>query len=549
MLVVAAVRAMTALRHTQGQWAGSPFVPDPWQIVWVLAPVFGWQYAPDHPRADLAGTRVIRRLWIEVPRKNGKTTLAAALALVLLAADGEKGAQVYTAAVSRDQARLCFDPAKSMALGSPGLAECISPKVDILTYRPTSSIFRVLSRVADAAHGLNVHGAIIDEVHVHAKRDLIDAIETGVGARRQPLVVCITTADEGDDFTIYAEKRSEVVRLAEGSATDHGVWGVIWASPDHEDPFDPATWARCNPGLGRSVTLAYLEGEARRAQTNPSYQPTFFRLALNRRMRQTHRWLDIADYDQPANVVGQWQPRDGWDEFPDEWKGRRAWAGIDLSAVSDLTAVGVWIPDEPEDDNTSGWSLSWAWLPEDDLFDRVERDQVPYDVWSADGWLNLTEGNTVDYQPILDTLKALGKRLRLEAVALDRWQGHRISQELTAASVARTVVELPQTYQGLSGGCKIVEKAIMAGRFRHGGHPLKRWNYASAEVIRDQLDNVKPVKPDRGRSAARIDCVMGDVMAAAAWERRERRKGSGSAPKAPVPGRSPMFGSGRRLAL
>jgi phage terminase large subunit-like protein len=547
--VVRACAAMVALRHVKGALARTPLVPDPWQIVWVIAPVFGWRYSLDHERADLAGTRCCRRAWIEVPRKNGKTTLCSAFALILLCADDEPGAEVYAAATSRDQARQCFDPAKIMAVASPLLAPRIKPLRDVLRYVPTGSFFRVLSRVADAAHGLNVHGAVVDEIHVHQNRDLIDAIETGVGARRQPLVVCITTADEGEDFTIYAEKRAEVVRLAERHAVDRNVWGVIWASPDHEDPFDPAVWSRCNPGLGRSVSLAYLEGEARKAANSPSYKPTFLRLALNRRTRQTHRWLDIADYDQLGNAAAApWQPRDGMFNFPAELKGRRAWAGIDLSAVSDLTALGLWIPDDADSDLSSGWSYTWAWLPEEGLSERVEADGIPYDTWAVEGWLSLTEGNTVDYGPILDTVRQLGALVRLEAVGLDRWQAHRIMQEITAARSARVVVELPQTYQGLSGGCKVIERSVRAGRFRHGGNPLKRWSYSTVEVRRDELDNLKPVKPDRGKTAARIDPVMADVIAAAVWERRERRKGTASGPR-PGPGRDSILRPQRKLAL
>jgi phage terminase large subunit-like protein len=546
---VRAIRACTALRHVKGRLARTPFVPDPWQIVWVLAPVFGWKYDDDHPRQDLAGTRVIRRLWVEVPRKNGKTTLCSALALVLLCADDEPGAEVYAAATSRDQARQCFDPAKLMAQAAPLLAGRVKTLRDVIRYEPTGGFFRVLSRLADAAHGLNVHGAVIDEIHVHRDRALIDAIETGVGARAQPLVVCITTADEGDDFTIYAEKRQEVVNLAEGHAVDARVWGVIWASPDDEDPFSPDVWARCNPGLGRSVSLASLEGEAQKAQTSPSYKPTFLRLSLNRRVRQAHRWLDIADYDAAGNVepIG-WEPPDGLDAFPDGLRGRKAWAGVDLSAVSDLTALGLWVPDDPNDDLSAGLSVTWSWLPEDGLLQRCERDRVPYDQWARAGWVQLTEGNTVDYQPILDTLYALKGLLRMEAVGLDRWQAHRILQELAAKRAARQVVELPQTYQGLSEGCKAVERAILSGRFRHHRDPVKRWAYSQVEVVRDQVDNIRPIKPDRGMTAARIDPVMADVIAFACWQRRERKSAPAANP-APKGAGGSVFASNRRLSL
>jgi phage terminase large subunit-like protein len=297
------------------------------------------------------------------------------------------------------------------------------------------------------------------------------------------------------------------------------------------------------------VSLASLEGEAQKAQTSASYKPTFLRLSLNRRVRQAHRWLDIHDYDAPGNLepVG-WTPPDGLASFPDGLRGRKAWAGVDLSAVSDLTALGVWIPDDPNDDLSAGLSITWSWLPEDGLLARCDRDGVPYDQWARDGWVQLTEGNTVDYQPILDTLYALKGLLRMEAVGLDRWQAHRILQELTAKRAAREVVELPQTYQGLSEGCKAVERAILSGRYRHHADPVKRWAYSQVEVSRDQVDNIKPIKPDRGMTAARIDPVMADVIAAATWQRRERRAAPSATPVQRGAGGS-VFGSSKRLAL
>ena len=215
------VRALGNLRHTKGRWARSPLVLDPWQVEHIVAPVFGWKYRS-------SGLRIRRTAWVELPRKQGKSTISSGLAIVLLAADGELGAEVYSAAGSKEQARIVHEPAKQMVRWSPVLAGKLVVKADVITVPGTGGIFRVVSSIADLAHGLNVSGAVIDEVHVHKSRDLIDALETGTGAREQPLVIFITTPDEGDEFSIYAEKHTYTRQVASGVVEDADTpWGDL----------------------------------------------------------------------------------------------------------------------------------------------------------------------------------------------------------------------------------------------------------------------------------------------------------------------------------
>ena len=381
-----ALKALGAFKHTKGRWAGVSMRLgeglDPWQVVWVLAPVFGWVYFD--AEVDRV-VRVIRTVWIEVPRKNGKSTLSSGISGVLLLADGEMGAEVYNAAGSTTQAGRVFEDAKRMILTSPAARKRVEPLKDLVRVPRTGGILRVLSRVAEVAHGLNVSGAVIDEVHtLRLRRALVEAIETGVGAREQPLVVFITTADEAEEGTIYDEKHTYTRNVANGVVSDPAHFGVIWAAEKADDPFSRETQAKANPGAGKSPTWAYLEREAKKAQSVPSALPGYLRLTLNLRTREQVKWLDLARWDTLGGAVDRAALR-----------GRRAWGGLDLSAVSDFTAWAVWVESQ-----TAGRRfdlLTRFWVPET-MVDSIERKcQIPLTKWIEDGLVVTSEGDVIDY--------------------------------------------------------------------------------------------------------------------------------------------------------
>ena len=240
-----AIRAIETFKHTKGRWGGTPLKLQTWQKVWIIAPLFGWVY---HDHEIDRVIRVIRSAWVEVPRKAGKSTLSSGIALVLLLADREAGAEVYAAAGSLEQAGRVAEDCKRMALTSRTVSGRVEVLRNVIRVPRTGGIFRPLSKIAETAHGLNVSGAIVDEVHVHKSRDLIDAIETGTGARDQPLIVYITTADEGTEGSIYDEKHMYTRRCADGTVTDPAHYGVVWAASEDMDPFSEETWKRANPG-------------------------------------------------------------------------------------------------------------------------------------------------------------------------------------------------------------------------------------------------------------------------------------------------------------
>lgn len=545
------VTALTRLRHVKGgRYGGKPLIPDPWQVVWFLAPVFGWRYALDDPDEERAGNRIVRSAYLEVPRKNGKSTLASGLALVLLAADGEWSPEVYAAAWGREQARQVFDPASSMATASPLLRDKLEVLRNIIRHPGNGGFMRVLSRAADVAHGLNVSGGVIDELHVHRNRHLVDAIETGVGARSQPLIVIITTADEGTPGTIYDERRTYAELLANRVVADPATYVAVYAAEDDADPWADATIRKANPGIGRSLTWQTVRDERTKARNNPSLRPTYLRLRLNRRVRNEVRWLNLGRWDDERNATERWlpdqaQPLDDW-HVPPDLAGRTAWAGLDLSATTDLTSLVIWLPDTDEY-GAGGWVLPLFWLPDADLGDRVDRDRIPYDRWADDGWLRLTDGDVVDYAEVVAAVEWAATTFDLKRVSHDRWQAGPVVQHLTGASIDSNPV--PQTFAGMSAPAKRLEELVLSGGFRHQGHPVLRWNAAVVDVKVDVAANIRPVKPNRQQSSSRVDGITASVMALDGAIRAERVPDPATAPARTSSNTGGIFRPDRPLRL
>lgn len=516
-----ALKALGQFRHTKGRWArdgrrlrlGEGL--DPWQVVWVIAPVFGWiAYDSEHD----AEVRVIRTAWVEVPRKNGKSTISSGLANVLLLADGEIGAEVYAAAASKEQAGRVFEDARTMCMTSSSARKKVQALAGVIKAHRTGGIFRALSKIAETAHGLNVHGAVVDEVHVHAKRDLIDAIETGTGAREQPLIIFITTADEATEGSIYDEKHTYTRNCANGIVQDPSHYGVVWAAAPTDDPFAESTWRKANPGLGTSPTVAYLRKEANKARTTPTYFPTFCRLHLNLRMRDQARLVDMRQWDDAAGPCDLGL-----------LKGQRAWGGFDLAAVSDISAWWLGVESmRPGVELEMFWRF---WLPEDAVDDLAKKTQVPIRQWIDDGWITVTEGNVIDYSVIRDTALEDCNPLSMQRISYDRMFAGQMVQEIDAELKRVEITPVAQTFYGSGPAVKELqrllgysEKERRKPRMLHGGNPVARWMASVVEAKNDGQDNLRLVKPDRAKSGSRIDGMSAMVTGLDGYVRHPRKR-------------------------
>ncbi|WP_338683930.1 terminase large subunit [Streptomyces acidiscabies] len=484
------LRSFHLLRHTQGKWAGKPLDPDPWQVAYILAPVFGWVRWDDEAEGYV---RIVRKLYVDVPRRNGKTTLSGGIAVYLMAADSEPGAQVYAAATSEKQARYTFDPIKTIAERAPALKGNVKAYTKKITHPASGSYFTVVSSVAEALHGANVHGGIIDELHVHKSPDLVETIETGTGSRRQPLIVIITTADDGKQESIYDRKRQYVEQLARGVLHDLDTYGVVWGADESDDPFAEATWRKANPGYGVSPSAAYLRGAAAEAQQSPADLAKFLRLHLGIRTKQSTRFLMMEAWDRNAALVDE-----------EALEGRDTWGGLDLASTSDLCAL-CWL--FPNDDDGTLDALWRFWTPEDNLKALDKRTAGAASKWVRQGYLTATPGNVADYDWIVEQIKRDRDRFKVKSIGYDPWNASQLTNTLVAERAP--MVKVRQGFATMSPVLKEIQRLVLQGTpqapaLRHGGHPVVRWCVDNLAVAMDPAGNVKP---DKANSGDKIDGV------------------------------------------
>jgi phage terminase large subunit-like protein len=485
------------LRHSKGRFAGQPFVLEPWQARAVRI-LFGWRW-------KATGLRVVRRLYIRIPRKNGKSTFVAGLALLLLVAVREGAPEVYGAAGDRAQAGIVFDEATRMVAQSPRLSQvCEAFKTAIVCPR-NGGAYKTISAVADTKHGFNPSAYVVDELHVLPNRDLVDVLETAVGAREQPLGIFLTTAGDEDPHSIYAELDDYAAKVRDGVVDDVTFLPVLFgAGPD--DPWDdPRTWAKANPSLGVGVRLDYLRDAAAKARSTPAFLPTFRRLHLNVRTSSVTRAIDMAHWDACAGPVP-------WQDLAAATAGREAWIGLDLSNRVDITARVLVVPPADMADPAGVWTLvPEFYVPEDAMARREEVDRVPYRRWAEAGALVATAGNVVDQARVEADVLADARRHQVRGVGFDSWNAQYLATRLAEAGAP--MVEVRQGIPSLGEPTRFLLVDLVAqGRLAHGGHPVLRW-MASNLVVK--LDDNNNMKPDKRRSAEKIDGIAATVNALA----------------------------------
>lgn len=489
------IDSLSRMRHTQGKWAGHALAPDAWQVAFVIAPIFGWV------TRDAFGvvTRIIRNAWIEVPRKNGKTTIAAGLALYLAFADGEAGAQVIAAAGSKDQAMNAFRPAYLIAGNSPDfkMAGIQSMKKEIV--RPVDQSFmKAVGSIGDLLQGSNPSGYIADEMHVHKDMSVIDALESGTGARDQPLGFIITTADDGGQLTPYAERRKHVEQICRGAIKSTTEYAVVFAVPANADPFAEATWRRANPGYGISPTKSFMVAEAEKAKSSPANLSRFLRLNLNVRTKQETKYIDLSDWDRNHGLVSEML-----------LKGRECYGGLDLASVSDLSALCLLFPDKD-----GAYQALWRyWTPEDNIPALDKRTNGAASQWVKDGWLTTTPGNVQDYDYIRTQVGRDAENFRILSIGFDPYNASQITNDLAADGM--NLVKVRQGFLTLSSPTKQLQRLVLMGKpskpmLMHGGNPVTRWCVDNLAVAIDPAENVKP---DKKKSGDKIDGVAALVNA------------------------------------
>lgn len=474
-------------KHVKGPMAGQPFVLDKWQADKIIRPLFGWKRVSDN-------TRRYRRCYIEIPRKSGKSTLVAGLGNYLLTADGEMGAEVYSAAGDRDQAAIVFDVARSMVEASPALKKRVESFRRSMVFHSTGSSYKVLSADAPSKHGLNASAILFDELHTQPNRELWDVLTTSTGARSQPLVIAITTAGY-DRHSICWEQHDYAVKVLTGIIQDDSFLAVIYAADEKDDWTDPKVWAKANPGLGKSITLEYLQNEAKRAAEVPAYQNTFRRLHLNQWTEQETRWIDMAVWERNELSVN-----------PDELEGRECFGGLDLASTTDIAAFNLTFPPKAPDERWK--TLWWFWVPEEGIAIRSKKDRVPYDIWERDGFITATEGNITDYDVIRRDIVKLKELYNIKEIAYDRWNATQLTTQLEGDGF--TMVPFGQGFASMAAPTKELLGLLTGDRIAHGNNPVAKWMASNVTVRTDPAGNQKP---DKGKSTEKIDGIVAEIMA------------------------------------
>lgn len=475
------------LRHSKGAFAGKPFTLLSWQRD-LLRTAFGW-------KVKASGLRRYREVYLEIPRKNGKSTLAAGVALYLTFADGEPTAEVYAGATDREQAEIVFSEAARMVRASPELREACETYTDSIIVPDTLASLKVLSGNPTNKDGLNISGAVIDELHAHKTRDLYDVLKTATGSREQPMLFICTTAGR-ERRGICWELHEHALRVRAGDIRDEQFLPVVYSADEADDWKSEKTWKRVNPSYGVSLRQEYMKQQAGRAASTPGFEPTFRRYHLNVWGQEEKRFFHMPAWDTCALPVNPEAIRKA--ELP-------CYVGLDLSKRTDLTAaVAIFARLDGGFD-----VLPQFWVPKDNIERRALADKVPYPTWVQQGYITATPGNVTDYDVIEAHLAKWHEQFQIKQLAIDPWGSHQLGTRL-ANQHGIEVVEVPQTLKHMSEPTKRLDQLVLQRKISHDGNPVLRWCASNVVVYVDPNENLRPTKK---KSTERIDGVVALINA------------------------------------
>ena len=485
------------LTFVKGERSGASFQLERWQQA-IVGNTFGWK-RPD-------GRRRFTRVFIAVPRKGGKTPLAAGFGLRIWAGEIEPGAEVISVASTREQARKVWEWAGGMIRKCPRLSQLIRiyQHSMVLNDDPLAS-YKPVAAEAGARHGDDLHGAVVDELHTLPSRELIDVIETSTAARRQPLIVFITTAG-WDRNSICYEKWKYGKSVQDGMIADSAFLPVIYETEHDDDWTSEAVWRKANPNLGISVKLDYLRAECEKAKQSPAYENTFRQLHLNQWTEQEVRYFPMEFWDK----CGPRRPLESL-------KGELCYAGLDLALKKDLAGLTLVFPDD------DGFLdvFCWAWIPEETAREHEKTDRVPYREWARQGLIELTPGDAIDHRYIAERIVLLCGEHDMDELAFDP---HGATQLIAWGGLSDRhgieCIEIPQTWNHLSEPMNLVLTALRTGKLRHGNNPLLRWQFSNTAAQPSKFDP-DSVRPFKAHKTGRIDNVVALIMALSRVIKRE----------------------------
>ena len=487
------------LKHWQGSFAGKPFLLEPWQqfIIWNI---FGW--------VDEQGLRRFRTAYIEVPRKNGKSPLAGGIILYMGIADGEMGAEVYTAATKKDQAKITFTYAKKMLQKSAALKKHCTIYTNNISLPQYDTKIEPLGADADTMDGLSVHCGVIDELHAHKHNGVVDVISTATGTKDQPLIFEITTAGAETQSVCYEHREYtiNVLRGQEGFVDDTWfgtIYGLDDEKKDDERWKDPDMWAVANPNLGVSIKKSYLAKEYKKALVIPSYANSFKRLHLGIWTNAGDTWIEDAKWEACKAT------KNGIDlDLFEYLKGKKAFGGLDLAKRLDINAYSLFFPDaDATHSNIKGYLLMFFFCPEETVLSKSESKLTPYKKWVDAGHMIQTPGNVRDDDFIINFILDLHKRFNIVSTAYDDWEATNIAAKLQEAGIEMN--EFRQGFKSMNKPVKEFEAMVLSQKLKHDGSPVMRWMMSNVVIVTDAAENQKI---DKKKSKKKVDGPVAAVM-------------------------------------
>jgi phage terminase large subunit-like protein len=481
---------ISALRHTKGEFAGQRFNIQPFQEFFIKV-LFGWQ------RKD--GGRRFRKAYLEIARKNGKTELAAAIAVYCFLCDAETGAEVYTAATTRDQARIAFETSKVFLKQLKTDSKTFNKLVNVLKYNcnvpNTNSKMESVSADADTLDGLNPHCAIIDEYHAHKTSDVLEVMETGMGSRTQPLLLITTTAGFNRESPCY-QFRKVMVDILEGRKIDNSVFPLLFCLDEGDDWQDKNNWTKSNPNLGVTPYISYMDDQYQKAlNEGAAKQIQFMTKNLNVWTTTSSVWISNSYIEQTRLFLDD-----------NILYNKKCFAGLDLASTRDIAALVLCFPIQAGLDKPH--IKSYFFCPEDNVKERSLSDGVPYLQWAQDGNIIMTEGNVTDYDFIKSKVIELTNKYKIECIAFDRWNASQLVIQLT--NDGANMKPFGQGFISMSAPTKEVEKLFLSNEISHDGNPVMEWMMTNVMLRFDPAGNIKI---DKAKSTEKVDGPVAMVMA------------------------------------
>lgn len=486
------------IRHVKGKLAGELLVLEEWQKDEIVRPIFGWKHID-------TGLRKYTSAYIEIPKKSGKSFLAASFAAIFLDIEEEGGSEIIGVAWGRKQAGLVFEATKEVIKKSPELkSKCTIYRNSITApdHLGGTKTYHILSKEAGSEDGINPQLAIIDELHVHKNNEVLEMVEKSMGAREQPLSFVITTAGS-DLYGIGYQRHEYAIDVAKGVIEDEATLVLIYAADDSDDEkylYSEKTHKKVNPNYGVSIGKRAYEKEALKARQNAPELNSFKRYYLNIWVSNLVGWMNMSKWNNSH-----------WEIKKDFLKGKPCYAAIDLSSRSDITALTLMFRVDQ-----IYYSLNWFWLPEEKGLNSADKNNSRYLQWVKDGFIEETPGDMVDYVLIRRRINEIARDYNIKFIAYDDWNSHQIAPQLEEDKF--NLIEFRQGFKSMSSPTKDLESyaTSKSKKFNHLGNPVLTWMAGNAEVRVDDAANWKIVK-NKKQPEKKVDGVITNVMSLQLW--------------------------------